>query len=425
MKLIILTTLKAFNNDLSDIRNSMVQIAGRPLLQIQIELAERYGFREIILLIGSYADSIVQYFGDGSSIGVNITYLKVPPSFGTYGALTLTKKLLGEGEKFIFFNSNIVPDFDLSRFVAFELSHENSCGSLILRPSSNPLENDLVEIDRNSRIIDFYFHPHRDDMVYQNLINVGVFILSEKIIQDLDLYETHEITNAYFLRIVKDRYPLYGYTSPEYFEIIGESDKLDDISSEFIQGIPEKFNLASTRKAVFIDRDGVLNQNVDPPIPGKLDVFEGVAKALKTLNQSEYLSIIVTNQSAIAKGYITLSDLNLHHKILETAVGKENAFFDAIYYCPHYPYAGIEGEVKELKIECECRKPKPGMLIEAQMRFNIDLEKSWIIGDSDTDILAGKSAGCKTIQVGERKCPEADYWKKDFVQAVRFILEKN
>ena len=87
---------------------------------------------------------------------------------------------------------------------------------------------------------------------------------------------------------------------------------------------------------------------------------------------------------------------------MQVLLGQEGAYVDGIYYCPHHPHKGYEGEVPELKIECECRKPKPGMLLQAAKDFNIDLEKSWMVGDSDTDIEAGKKAGCQTFLVGEK-----------------------
>ena len=88
---------------------------------------------------------------------------------------------------------------------------------------------------------------------------------------------------------------------------------------------------------------------------------------------------------------------------METLLGIQGAYVDAIYYCPHHPHKGYEGEIPELKVECNCRKPKAGMLLCAAKDFNIALEQSWMIGDSENDILAGKNAGCKTVLIGTEK----------------------
>lgn len=87
---------------------------------------------------------------------------------------------------------------------------------------------------------------------------------------------------------------------------------------------------------------------------------------------------------------------------METLLGKDGAYLDAIYYCPHHPDRGFEGEIKELKVNCECRKPKPGMLLQAAKDLNIDLKQSWMIGDGENDVQAGINAGCKTVLIGSK-----------------------
>lgn len=109
----------------------------------------------------------------------------------------------------------------------------------------------------------------------------------------------------------------------------------------------------------------------------------------------------MTNQPVVARGEVSFSELDQIHNKMETLLGKEGAYLDAIYYCPHHPHKGYEGEVEELKIDCECRKPKPGMLLKAAGDFNIDLTRSWMIGDGENDIKAGNAAGCRTILIGD------------------------
>ena len=116
---------------------------------------------------------------------------------------------------------------------------------------------------------------------------------------------------------------------------------------------------------------------------------------------------MVTNQPVIARGEVTWDKLQEIHNKMETELGKQGAYLDAIYYCPHHPHKGYEGEIPELKFDCDCRKPKPGMLIKAAQDLNIDLEKSWMIGDSDSDVEAGNAAGCKKIKIEEGGLLEA------------------
>ena len=132
------------------------------------------------------------------------------------------------------------------------------------------------------------------------------------------------------------------------------------------------------------------------------ELIEGVAEAIKLINQSGYLAIVVTNQPVIARGEVTWEELNEIHKKMATLLGKEGAYVDGIYICPHHPDKGFEGERPEYKIDCDCRKPKPGLLLQAAKDFNIDLYESYMIGDSHRDVEAGENAGVKkSIKVEE------------------------
>ena len=126
-------------------------------------------------------------------------------------------------------------------------------------------------------------------------------------------------------------------------------------------------------------------------------MIDGVAEAIRKINESGYLAVVVTNQPVVARGEVSFEELEEIHSKMETLLGKEGAYLDAIYYCPHHPHKGYEGERPELKIDCDCRKPKPGMLLKAAEDFNIDLSKSWMVGDGENDIQAGINAGCKTV----------------------------
>ena len=144
-----------------------------------------------------------------------------------------------------------------------------------------------------------------------------------------------------------------------------------------------------------------------------------MAKAINQINASGYLAIVVTNQPVIARGEVTVPELREIHNKMETLLGANGAYIDAIYYCPHHPHKGYEGEIPELKIECDCRKPKPGMLFRAAEDFNIDLSKSWMIGDGENDIKAGRAAGCRTALIGD-----GEYGQDMMGESLLTIIEK-
>lgn len=162
-------------------------------------------------------------------------------------------------------------------------------------------------------------------------------------------------------------------------------------------------------KAVFLDRDGVLNELiyyedmgiVDSPFtPDQLKLYPDVSRALKKLKKLDYKLIVVSNQPGVAKGNFTVETLEKMSKKMNAELKKKGVSIDAEYYCYHHPY----GKIKKFRQVCDCRKPKPGMLLTAAADHNIDLSKSWMIGDGITDIQAGRAAGCKTILIGRMKC---------------------
>lgn len=182
-------------------------------------------------------------------------------------------------------------------------------------------------------------------------------------------------------------------------------------------------------KAVFLDRDGVIIQ--EPPHyiyrPDQLKIIPRSTDAIKILKKNNYKVIVVSNQAGIAYGYYLEKDTVLFNQSMKEELMSKNAEIDAIYYCPHHPKA----KVKKYRLECDCRKPKSGMLKKAEKEFDIDLKSSYIIGDKKSDIDAGKTVGCKTILVltghgieeFERHDIECDLIAKDLFEAVEKIFQ--
>ena len=195
---------------------------------------------------------------------------------------------------------------------------------------------------------------------------------------------------------------MFCYDSPEYVKDMGTPERYESVCRDFRKGRVEAKNLSNRQRAVFLDRDGTINKYVG--FLRNIDDFEllpGAAEAIGRINASGYLAIVITNQPVIARGEVTTEQLEEIHNKMETLLGQQGAYLDAIYYCPHHPHKGYAGEVAALKIDCTCRKPKPGLLLKAAEDFNIDLSQSWMVGDSENDVLAGQAAGCHTALIGE------------------------
>ena len=161
--------------------------------------------------------------------------------------------------------------------------------------------------------------------------------------------------------------------------------------------------------AVFIDRDGVINELIyfqdlgiiDTPFtPEQFRLIPGVGEAIRAINKMGYKAIVVSNQPGIARNHFGEETLAQIDAKMKQELARAGAFLDAIYYCPHHPRA----DNGTYRMECDCRKPKPGLLLRAARDLNIDLSASYMVGDNITDIQAGRSAGCRTILVGRMKC---------------------
>ncbi len=162
-------------------------------------------------------------------------------------------------------------------------------------------------------------------------------------------------------------------------------------------------------KAVFLDRDGVINELIyyreqgiiDSPFTVKqFRLLPGVGEAIKKFRETDYKVVLVSNQPGLAKGHMSRKTEDKIREKMKEELAKDGAFLDGEYYCFHHPEAKIE----KLKANCECRKPKPGLLLQAAKEMDIDLAHSWMIGDGLTDVRAGKEAGCRTILIGRMKC---------------------
>ena len=382
----------------------------KPVLEWEIESLAAQGFKEIILTVSHMHEKIEEYFGDGNRLGVSIEYFVEEQPLGNAGALFKLRDQLTK--PFLLLNADAVFDIDFNRFVEFHRGH-GGLVTLFTHPNSHPYDSGVLIADESGVVQRWLTKEDVRPRWYQNRVNAGLHVIDPTVLNmagiDAGLIGTE--VEGKKVKVDLDRQilkPLCGtgkmfcYDSPEYVKDMGTPERYEAVCRDFVNGVVAAKNLSHPQRAIFLDRDGTINKYVG--FLRNIDEFEllpGVAEAIKRINASGYLAIVVTNQPVIARGEVTVAELQLIHNKMETLLGAEGAYLDAIYYCPHHPHKGYEGEVPELKIDCDCRKPKPGMLLKAAQDFNIDLAASWMIGDGENDIKAGKAAGCKTALIGE------------------------
>ena len=387
-----------------NIPKPLIPVDGMPILEREIRSLASQGFKDLILTVGYLADKIMAYFRDGSQLGVKIEYFVEETPLGNAGALFWLKDKIGN-EPFFLLNADAAFDVDFNRMLAFHKMHGGFV-TLFTHPNSHPYDSGLIIADKDGHVEKWLSKEDERPQWYNNRVNAGLHIIDPKVLElSQKCMEMDSLTGYPKGKVDLDRQilkPLCGtgkmfcYDSPEYIKDMGTPERFHQVEADYKNGVVQAKNLKNKQKAIFLDRDGTINKyvgflrNIDD-----FELIDGVTEAIKHINQSSYLAIVVTNQPVIARGDCTWEELNEIHEKMQTFLGKDGAYIDGIYICPHHPDKGFEGERPEYKFDCDCRKPKPGLLMQAAKDFNIELSQSIMIGDSGRDVDAGKNAGCK------------------------------
>ena len=413
----------------------MIPIDGVPVLEWEINSLREQGFTKFIMTVSYLAEEIMNYFGDGSGIspatgkpfGVEIEYFHEQEPLGNAGALYKLRDKLIDPEDgsndFLLLNADSIFDINFQRMVDYHHA-KGAMATLFTHPNSHPYDSGLIIVDDNCGVEKWLTKEDVRPEYYKNRVNAGVHVLNVVALDEavkisgIDVSQIGKAqSDGKVYKVDLDRqilkplcgknsdgdFNVYCYDSPEYVKDMGTPERFEAVARDFKAGIVQAKNLFRKQKAIFLDRDGTLNKYVGfLQSPDELELLPGVAEAIRNINASGDLAIVITNQPVVARGEVSVEELDTIHQKLETELGKEGAYIDALYYCPHHPDKGFEGEVAALKIACDCRKPKPGLILQAAKDFNIDLASSWMVGDSEIDIGCGKNAGTHTALLGNK-----------------------
>lgn len=371
----------------SEIPKPMLPIAGKPVLAHQIDCLRRQGFDDITLVIGHLGHVIKDYFND------SVKYIEEYEPLGTAGALFFLKAVIDND--FLLINGDIIFDIDIKRFIQAHKTH-GGLATIFTHPNNHPYDSSIVIADTAGKVTK-WLTKEDERTWYKNRVNAGLHILSHKLLERFTEAKKRDLDRDILKPLILEN-ALYIYDSPEYVKDMGTPRRIKETERDLLAGIVSDKNLANKQKALFIDRDGTINKYVG--FLRHIDDFElndEAIEIMKKANCEGRMVIVVTNQPVIARGEVTWEQLSEIHNKMETLLGQHGVYVDDIFICPHHPDKGFVGEREEYKIECECRKPKPGMLLQAAAKYNIDLSQSIMIGDSKNDMLAGKAAGCATV----------------------------
>lgn len=414
----------------NEIPKPMALIAGKPILEWQIECLKENGIKDITLIIGYLGNKIREYFNDGSKFGVNINYIEEKEPLGTAGSFFYLKDCLKD-DYFLLAFGDVIFDVDIERMEKFH-NEKKSIATLFVHPNSHPFDSDLIVTDDDNKIIKFDSKNSTRNYWYDNCVNAGFYILNKEVCELVKSPTKLDLEKDILMDLAQNRKDIYAYSSPEYIKDVGTVERIKKAEEEILCGFVKARNLKHKQKCIFIDRDGTINKHNGLVYKEEDFVLEDYTKeAIAKINNSGYLAIVITNQPVVARGLCDISDVENIHNKMKTLLGKDGVFFDDVVFCPHHPDKGYPEENPIYKIKCNCRKPNVGMIDLCVERYNIDVENSWMIGDTTVDIQTGINAKLKTALVltGEagkdRKCNvQPDIVANDLSEAIDLILKE-
>lgn len=413
------------------IPKALVPVAGESVVFRQLELLARYGVCDVTVLAGYLGELLKEKMvPKAAALGMHLEFFMEDEALGTAGCLREAHDLLSRDEFFVLYG-DVAIEMDIMRLLAFH-REKKGVATVVAHPNDHPHESDLLRIDKNGRILEILSRKKRAPGFYRNCVPAAVYCLSGEILKYIEPSTKQDFIADVFPKVINGGCSVYAYITSEYLRDMGTVTRHMMVEKDIRSGLFKRMNFCVKRPAIFFDRDGVLNHELGGRglIHHKeLELIPNAAEAIRLVNDAGWLAVVTTNQPALAKGFTTFDEMELIHAKLESLLGYEHAKLDSIYFCSHHPESGFEGEVAELKIECDCRKPKVGMLLQAVRELPILLDESCLIGDSWRDMGAARAAGIRAYGVrtgcGCRDCKEnykPDMIFSDVLEAVKFVL---
>jgi histidinol-phosphate phosphatase family protein len=375
----------------------LLPFGGRPLFAHLVERLGQSGIDRVHVLGGHLSHLVARELPRLTTPGVTVELIVEPVRAGSGGCLRYLPP--GDGPIVVLFG-DVLAHMDFAALTHYHAS-KGGLATLAVHPNDHPHDSDLVEHDGDGRILSIHRKPHPSGRVARNVAAAGVFVVSEDLLTLLPAQQSADLCHDILAPLIEERRPVFAYRTTEYVKDVGTPDRFQESTRDFDCGLVHAMYRANRRPAAFLDRDGTVNRHVGLlSDPARLELLPGVASAIRRLNRAGVLVVVVTNQSVVARGICTETELGRIHARLDMMLGEHGAFVDAIYHCPHHPDAGYPGERKDLKRACICRKPSTGLIDRAFSELPIDAVGSFVVGDTERDAEMARRAGLPCYLIG-------------------------
>jgi D,D-heptose 1,7-bisphosphate phosphatase len=390
----------------------IIPVTETSVLEEHIALLRKFKANNIFICLHENSSLIKNFVQSKFHDHKDIIFLFEKQPRGSVGCLLDNFDLIQKRSIILF--GDTYADVNLDKALEFHLNM-NADLTTFAYPNDHPKDSDLLIVENTSRVVGVSKYPHRNLERLENLANRALFIAEKSaLVDNFKPSGTVDLSKELIPFLIAKGLNVQAYRSPEYMKDMGTKPRLEKLRSDLSSRKHVTQRIDAVRKAVFLDRDGVINHDTGHIRCARdLKLFDFSSRAISLLNSLGYLVLLVSNQPVIARGEVTEAEFKLINAKLDFELSNEHAFIDKKYYCPHHPDAGFDGEITELKRKCDCRKPETGLIAMARQDYNIDIKNSWMVGDQTSDIELGRRVGLLTIAV------ETGFGLKDLKNRVR------
>ena len=410
---------------IGDKPKALVKFNNKENLKIQIETLKRNGIKSFLFLVNNFEFEIREFLK--KNYEDRFIIIKDEDYFGTGGCLYGAKKYLQK--KFVIVYSDLFLKFNFKNFVKESLLSK-CCFSCVVHANNHPFDSDTVDLDKNYKIKKIY-KKNTNNFKINNAIS-GVYFAKKNFLNYFYFKKkkNYDLVNDVLPFIIKKNHNVYGYKTIEYIKDFGTPGRIKDINNDIKKNKIKNLDFSFKSKAIFLDRDGVINQeNKKVKNIKNFKIFPNTNKVIKKINNNKIPCFIISNQSGLAKKEFSLIDLFKVISKLDNYLSQKKAYIDDFLICPHYDK--LKYKNTNISFFSKYRKPNPGMITYLATKYRINLKRSFFIGDTDIDVLRGKKAGLKTILVEGPKIKDykmnikPTFKVKSLKSAVNLILRKN